>query len=196
MGWKAVLSLVALLALGLTIEVVGADGRPAKSREENVRVFESRKITIEVPEPMSFSTAKDENGLVVIKLADRGDTLNMELRILPDVEGRFANARARKELMYEMFNEYVDSATEKAMQFEELDPRVGAGTYCVFTDAKLVGKTTLPPGEYLHLTAGLKAFPGVLVVFRCFSNDTTSAEYQSLMKMLRESVQERPVPLK
>jgi hypothetical protein len=95
-----------------------------------------------------------------------------------------------------MFVEYVDSSTEKAMQFEELEPQTGAGTYCVFTDAKLVGQTELPPGEYLHLTTGVKTWPGVAAVFRCFSNDTTSAGYKSILAMLRESVHERPVPLK
>jgi hypothetical protein len=106
------------------------------------------------------------------------------------------NARARKEKMVELFQEYVDSSVEKAMQFEELDPRTGAGTYCVFTDASLVGKKKFPPGEFLHFTTGLKAWPGVLAIFRVFSNDTTSAEYRAAMKMLRESVQEKAVPLK
>ena len=82
------------------------------------------------------------------------------------------------------------------MQFEELEPRTGAGTYCVFTDANLIGKAEVPAGEYLHLTAGLKAWPGVVAVFRLFSNETDSPEYQALMKTLRESLLERPVPLR
>jgi hypothetical protein len=58
-----------------------------------------------------------------------------------------------------------------------------------------VGRTDLPPGEYLHVTAGLKAWPGVVVIFRFFSNDTDSPGYQAIMKMLRESLQEKSVPL-
>jgi hypothetical protein len=120
----------------------------------------------------------------------------MDIVFLPDSENRFANARARKEQMFDLFQEYVGSSTEKAMQFEELEPRTGAGTYCVFTDTNLVGKTTLPPGEYLHLTAGLKAWPGAVAVFRLFSNETKSDAYQAAMKLLRESLEERAVPLK
>ena len=105
--------------------------------------------------------------MIAVKLSDEKESVTIDIQFLPDPEGRFANARARKELMHDMFVEYVDSSNEKAMQFEELEPRTGAGTYCVFTDTKLVGKTELPPGEYVHLTNGIKAWPGVVAVFRC-----------------------------
>ena len=122
--------------------------------------------------------------------------MTLDLLFLPDPEGKFAGARARKELINEKFNTFVESSTEKAMQFEELDPRTGAATYCVFTDANLIGKDKLPPGEYRHFTAGVKAWPGVITVFRCFSNDTTSLAYQAVLAMLKTSVDEKPVPLK
>src|SRR5258706_8208920 len=140
-------SLSILLLFAVSLPAAGAD---PKTREETVFLFENRKVTVDVPLTLSFTSAKDDAGSVLIKLADPNDTLSMELRFLPDPEGRFANARARKDLMNDMFNDYVESSTEKAMQFEELDPRTGAGTYCIFTDANLVGKTNRPPGEYLH----------------------------------------------
>jgi hypothetical protein len=180
----------------LVAAIFSAGSAAAFAREEAVLLFENRKVTTDVPDALKVTSSKDEDGIVLLKLADSKDAVSMEIRFLPDPEGRFASARARKELMAEMFNEYVESSTEKAMQFEELEPKAGAGTYCVFTDASLVGKTNLPPGQYLNLTTGLKAWPGVLAVFRCFSNDTTSAEYRALMKMLRDSVQEKPGPLK
>jgi hypothetical protein len=171
-------------------------GATPKSREETVFLFENRKLTIAVPDGFEYVTGKDESGMITIKLADPRSKVSGEVKFLPDPEGKFANARARKELMHEMFFDYVESAKEKAMQFEELEPKAGAGTYCVFTDSNLVGKTTYPPGEFLHLTAGLKTWPGVVAVFRFFSNDTTSAEYQAVLKLLRESVQEKAAPLK
>ena len=82
---------------------------------------------------------------------------------------------------------------QSLLQFEELDPRVGSGTYCVFTDARMVGKK-IPRGEYLQTTTGLKAWPGVVAVFTLFSNDTTSPEYREVMTMLRESVTEARPP--
>jgi hypothetical protein len=171
---------------------------PAASvpREETLFLFENRKVVIAVPEGVTLEKGREAAGLISIRLADAQDKVSAEIRFLPDAENRFGQARPRKELMNEMFNEYVAPSTEQAMQFEELEPRVGAGTYCVFTDARLRGKSPLPPGEYLHLTVGLKAWPGVIAIFRIFSQDTTSPTYQAMLILLRESLEERAVPLK
>ena len=183
-----------VLALGVLATAGGAALR--NDREESLLVFENRKISILVPQLFSYDVGKTEAGLAAIRIADPKERLSVDLTILPDPEGMFMNARARKEKMVELFQQYVESSVEKAMQFEELEPRMGAGTYCVFTDAALVGKTTLPPGEFHHLTVGVKAWPGVLVIFRAFSNDTKSDDYQAVMKMFRQSVEEKSVPLR
>ncbi len=167
-----------------------------KTRDQTVALSVERAVVISVPDGFTFDTGRDDSGAVVVRLGSPEDAVTLDLLFLPDPEGKFAGSRARKELLNEKFKTYVDSSTEKAMQFEELDPRTGAGTYCVFTDVSLVGKDKLPPGEYLHLTAGVKAWPGVLMIIRCFSNNTTSPEYQAIMAMLKNSVDEKPVPLK
>ncbi len=166
------------------------------SRDETLFLFENRKVVVAVPEGFKLERSPEAAGVITLRLADSGDQVSAEIRFLPDPELRFMPSRPRKELMNEMFNEYVSASTERAMQFEELEPRVGAGTYCVFTDARLVGKSPLPAGEYLHLTVGLKAWPGVIAIFRVFSQDTKSREYQAMLALLRESLEERAVPLK
>jgi hypothetical protein len=184
------------IATFLLLLLAAARGALTKTHDQTVALSVDRSVVISVPEGFSFDAGRDDTGAVVVRLASAGDTVTLDLLFLPDPEGRFAGARARKELINEKFKTYVDSSTEKAMQFEELDPRTGAGTYCVFTDASLVGKDKLPPGEYLHFTAGVKAWPGVLAVFRWFHNDTTSPAYQAVLSMLKTSVDEKPVPLK
>ena len=185
------------LTLALLFSIFAATaGATVKSHELKIALNESREVIVAVPAGFALVPGRDPNGLVGFKMSDPHQSVTVDLQFLPDPEGTFATTRARTELIYKMFVEYVDSSTEKAMQFEELEPQTGAGTYCVFTDAKLVGQTELPPGEYLHLTTGVKTWPGVAAVFRCFSNDTTSAGYKSILAMLRESVHERPVPLK
>jgi len=174
--------------------LVGAAAAP--KREENVFLFENRKLSVAVPDGFSYGQGKDDLGLINIQLAAPKEKLTLHLVFIPDPDGQFSNGRTRKEKMVELFQDYVDSSVEKGMQFEELEPRMGVGTYCAFTDASLVGKEKRAPGEYLHVTTGVKAWPGVLAIFRLFSHDTRSAEYQAAMKMLRESVQEKPVPLK
>jgi hypothetical protein len=181
--------------MGLLVTAVYA-GVKLQSREESIFLFENRKVAIAVPPGFGYNATKDENGICQVKLGDPKNRVSVDIVFLPDPEQEFKSARSRKELLVDEFKGYVESSSEKAMQFEELDPRVGAATYCVFTDSALVGKTELPPGEYIHLTAGLKVWPGVIAIFRVFSNDTKSAEYQETLKLLRESVQEKAVPLK
>jgi hypothetical protein len=168
----------------------------ATPHEETLFLFENRKVTIAVPAGFGYVANKDDLGIYQVKLGDPKNRVSLDIVFLPDPEEQFKQARARREVLNEQFGDYVDSSSEKGMQFEELEPQIGAGTYCVFTDSNLMGKSNLPPGEYLHLTAGVKTWPGVLAIFRLFSNDTSSAEYQSAMKLLRDSVQEKPVPLK
>ncbi len=176
--------------------IAQGEAAETKAREESVFLFENRRVAIAVPEGFGSSLTQDENGMPILRLADPKDRFSLELRFLPDPEGRFGTARARKEQMVEMFSDYVGASKEKGMQFEELEPKMGAGSYCVFTDSELAGKSKLPPGEYVHVTAGLKTWRGVVAIFRLFSNDTTSAEYQAIIKTLRESVHEKPLPLR
>ena len=188
---RILLPLLGLLSFVCTFPLFAA-----AQREESVLIFESRKVAVAVPPGFTFASARDEAGLINLNLAETANKLSLHLVFVPDPEERATQARARKEQMVELFDSFVAGSVEKAMRFEELEPRRGAGTYCVFTDASLAGAASYPPGEYLHLTAGLKAWRGVLVVFRLFSNDTTSAPYQAAMKLLRDSVEERPVPLR
>lgn len=180
----------------LLVSLVAAGALHAKDQEESIFLFQNRKVSIVVPDGLGFASSKDERGLMIVQLADPKDKVSMAMTFLPDPTGTYANARSRKELMDESFRQYVEGSVEKTMQFEELEPKMGAGTYCVFTDASLVGKTKLPPHEYLNSTTGVKSWPGVVVVFSLFSNGTASKEYKAVMKMLRESVHENPVPLR
>ncbi len=179
-----------LLLLGLLLG--GSAG--AAVNEETIFLFQNRKLTIAVPSDLGFSSSKNERGIISFRLGHPREKISLEVAFLPDPDGRFATARNRKEFMNDTFQDYLGDSVEKAMQFEELDPTVGSGTYCIFTDAKLVGQTKIPRGEYLHTTTGLKAWPGVVAVFTLFSNDTDSKEYREVMTMLRQSVIEVQPP--
>lgn len=178
--------------------LLAADLRAGATRtdEQSVFIFGNRRIAIVLPEGFGLATTKDERGLLTARIADRAETASLELTFVPDSEGKLGSARGRMELMVGAFQTYVEGSVEQAMQFEELQPRVGAGTYCSFTDAKLVGRTSLPPGEYHHATAGVKAWSGVGVVFTLFSNALDSREHQALLALLRASVEEKVGPLK
>lgn len=182
--------LVAFLALG-----IAASSVVAKEMEETLFLFQNRKVTVLVPDGLGVATDKDDRGIMTLRVADPKGKIQLRITFLPDGDNRFGTPRGQKELMNELFRDYVDSSVEKSMHFEELKPTFGAGAYCVFTDASLVGKERLPAGEFLHSTNGVKVWSGVAAVFTLFSNDTTSSEYRAVMTMLRTSVEEKTPPL-
>jgi hypothetical protein len=164
----------------------------AVAKEESIAIFDHRTVGVTVPEGFTLTQEIDQNGARVVRLANAAGSVDFEATFLPDADGDLASsARARKEMMVESFQSFVAESSEQTMQFEELDPRSGAGTYCVFTDAKLVGAEKLPPGEFRRVTVGLKAWRGGYAMFKLFSNDVTSADYLAALKLLRESLEEK-----
>ncbi len=169
---------------------------PAAQREEVVALPDGRRVIVGVPAGFKFGQSRDSGGAPRAALNASDGAASLELSFLPDPDGKALRLRGRNELMVEFFQEYVAGSVEKAMEFTELSPRRGAGTLCVFTDAALVGKTDLPTNEYHHLTVGIKAWEGVMVVFRLFSQNVKSESHLAALRLLRESVGERPVPLR
>jgi hypothetical protein len=169
----------------------------APAREETIAISPTRTITVNVPDGFTYRAGIDANGALAVTLLDARERVSLQVVFAPDGEGLFKSERARKELMHERFAAYVEGSVEKAMRFEELAPRIGAGTFCVFTDAKLAGRAPAeyPAGEYLHLTVGAKAWPGAVATFTLFSQDTESAVYRAALGALRESIHEKPAPL-
>ncbi len=195
--WAAVAGLSGRAAVPVEAGTAGAAVAPAtEAREEVFPLYEGRRAAVTVPPGYQAVLKRDPAGVIALELAAPHQRVTLSVVFLPDADDAVANARTRREKMFELFQEFVEASTEKAMRFEELEPRVGAGTYCVFTDARLVGKAPYPPGEYLHVTAGVKAWDGMIAVFKCFSNDTTSADYQTVLRLLRESLSEKAGPLK
>lgn len=185
---------LACLAVLLALPFAAALAAPKeKARDEVLVLFGQRRVTLAVPAGFRFSSDKDERGLITARLADPKEKVTLHLSFLPDTDGEFATPRGRKEFLVQTFQRYVAGSVEQAMQFEELEPRAGAGTYCIFTDNNLVGKTSFPPGEYLHATTGLKTWRGCLAVFTLMSNSTASDEYRAAMRLLRESLVEPPL---
>jgi hypothetical protein len=182
------------LAAGLLLAPGAAPA--AAQREEILELAPGRRVTLAVPPGFAVERPADPAAPPELRLRDAAGTVSLDLAFLPDPEGRAATPRARRERLVELFEEHVAASVEQAMRFEELEPRRGAGTWCLFTDRALVGRAELPPNEYRLLAVGVKAWPGVMVVFRLFSQDAASAAHRAAWGILRDSVEERPVPLR
>lgn len=172
-----------------------ADLAAAAEREERVELTPGRAVAVRVPAGFVFEEGTNSRGEPGAMLTDEKRRLSLTLVFEPDPEGEYLEARGRTERLFREFGDYVAGSVERAMQFAELEPAEGAGTLCTFTDAKLAGRpaSEYPPGEYLHLTVGVKAWRGVAVRFMLFSNDTDSEGYRAVLRLLRESVHEKPV---
>jgi len=184
------------LALAVSLLAAPWSVSAAAQREEILELAPGRRVTIAVPPGFVVESARDPAAPPELRLRDAAGTVSLDLAFLPDPEGRAATPRARRERLVELFEEHVSASVEQAMRFEELEPRRGAGTWCLFTDRALVGRAELPPNEYRLLAVGVKAWPGVMVVFRLFSQDAESPAHRAAWGLLRESVEERPVPLR
>ena len=149
------------LFLFFTVAQVAFAAAPAKEREETVFIHQNRRVTITVPEGLGYAVEKDERGLITVRMADRKDQITLSITFAPIPTDTFKSVRDRKDFIVENFQAYVGSSVEKAMQFEELEPKIGAGSYCVFTDASLIGKPRPSANEFLHCVGGVKTWPGV-----------------------------------
>ncbi|MEO7412825.1 MAG: hypothetical protein ABIZ81_05665 [Opitutaceae bacterium] len=161
------------------------------AKEESFPLYEDHRVTIDVPEGYSYERTFSEEGVITVRIADPKREMALDISFLPDPEERFATPRARREFMVGNFHTYVAGSVEKEMRFEELKPRLGNATICVFTDVNLVGKTELPRGEYLNATTGMKRWTGCAAFFTLLSNGIRSPAYEAALKIITESVHEK-----
>lgn len=173
---------IARLVLLIFSALLVACALPA--REETLRLYEDHLIAIAVPEGYSYAKDFGEDGIISVRITDPKQEFNLQISFLPDPEARLAIPRVRKEFMAESFEWLVESSVERAMQFEEFPTATDHCTYCVFTDASLVGKKDLPRDEYLKATVGIKAWSKCGAIFTLLSNDTQSEAYRAALKII------------
>lgn len=75
-------------------------------------------------------------------------------------------------------------AAETELEVREFDGG-GVGYYFWATDRDLVGKSRIPPGEYLHLTQGAIMVGELLCTFTVLTNERPSGIIDAAMMMLR-----------
>lgn len=162
---------------------------PAVAKEEIVVSSDQRKISVQLPEGFSLSS-KEADGVVAAEIVDAKRTLSLHMDFVPDPNARLGTEDSQKDMLADVSQNEAEQSVEKGYNFQSLEPRSGGGIYVVFTDASLAGKPT-PPGEYLKLTRGIKSWSGFAVVFSLMSQDSSSDEYKAVMKMLKQSVEEK-----
>jgi hypothetical protein len=178
----------------LSLWVVLALAPAVSAKEETLILFQDHNLTIDVPEGYLFSSGRDERGIISVKISDPKEKIDLQVSFFPDAKNRLATEEGQMSSVAELCQPYAEGSVEKSYDFKALEPQSGTGTYCVFTDASLVKKMPFPPGEFLNVTCGVKSWPGCYLIFTLLSNDTTSKEYQTAMKLVKASFAEKPDP--
>lgn len=164
-----------------------------KSHEETI-LLDKHRVTIAVPDGFVYSSGRDDEGVLMAKITDAKEKIDLQVRFQADADGQLGSESQQMEFLATVCRQYAEGSVEKGYDFKPLEPRHGTGTFCSFTDASLVGKLPVPRGEFLHITQGVKVSPGWVIVFTVLSNDTDSKEYQTALKLVKESFEEAPAP--
>jgi len=167
-------------------------GASASAKEESLILFQDHHLMIAVPEGYLFSSGRDDRGIISVKVTDPREKIDLQVSFFPDANNRLATEDGQTSSVAELCQPYAEGSVEKSYDFKPLDPSAGSGTYCVFTDASLVKKMPFPRGEFLNVTCGVKSWPGCYLIFTLLSNDTTSKEYQTALKLVKNSFEEKP----
>jgi hypothetical protein len=165
-------------------------GGVASARDETVAPFQDHRIVIGVPEKYGFESSRSANGLLTVRINDPQHRIDLVVSFFPDTNGRLADGDGQRGFVADASRQYAEGSVEMNYDFKNLKPRTGSGLYCVFTDASLVRKLPLPPGEYLKVTSGVKAWSGCFLLFTLLSDNTTSEEYQTALRLVQESFEE------
>jgi hypothetical protein len=179
------------ISLALFTFAVGAALLAKEKPNDQILLLGDRRVAIAVPDGYIYSSGRDEQGVIMVKIADPRDKIDLQVRFQPDPESRLGAESQQMEFLANVCRQYAEGSVEKSYDFKPLAPHHGSGTYCSFTDASLVGQEP-PKGEFLHVTTGVKAWSGWALVFTVLSNDTDSKEYQTALKLVQESFEEKP----
>lgn len=171
---------VALLALALVSGLSAAD-----EALERFEIVPGVEVTLAVPEKWSMARSAG-GGYPALALHNADRSVSLQVSLFPDARGLLADHEMRAVMMTDLVARFLPDSLEQEVRLQQLNPRVGSGIYCVFTDAKLVAVKELPPNEFRHATAGLRSAEGWFAVFTIFSQDTASADYRTALDLLRQ----------
>ena len=181
------------LSLFLLLAASALASPKEKEREEVIILVDNHRVTIAVPAGFVYTSGREPSGFLMAKVANAKETVTLQVQFQPDPEGRLATEQHQMDFLAEVCRQYAEGSVEKGYDFKALAPRVGTGTYCTFTDASL-NRDAVPKGEFLNVTQGVKVWSGWALVFTLLSNDTTSNDYLTALRLMKETFQEKPAP--
>jgi hypothetical protein len=165
---------------------------PAAAQSQRILALPAGpKIVIDVPMGYSFRADFDQVGNARVLLENPVWPIEMVVLVIQDPDPDITTEEWQRNSVITMLAQALPDAKEKDYSFKPLKPRTGTGIYCQLTDAALKKGDRLPPGQWIHLTGGVKTWRGCAVGFQILSNDLTSEEYREALELFRSSFVEK-----
>jgi len=116
---------------------------------------------------------------------DSGDTnISLLIDFIVPQNNQKINQIRLKEMAQDRGKAYAPSSVSKTTELKPLQMKSGFGYYAEYTDPSLVGKSSYPPGEFLHTTQGMLLKDEVLVKFTLLSNDLEAENHLFAIQFL------------
>jgi hypothetical protein len=160
------------------------------SVKERIPLSATEELVIEHPSTFHYDMTQDPDDrfetAARLRMAGTNGFVSLSLKIFAsrDEEGKLAGRRDVELLLQKMGAPYVDHSVEQSNVPRPLKLKEGIGAYTVFTDADLVGVTSLRPGQFRNLTFGVARIGKNVFTIRGYSNEKAGLIYKAMLGVL------------
>jgi hypothetical protein len=162
---------------------------PVAAEEVTVQVPGADRVKIVVPAGWKHSIVQTLPALPpTLDMQEPTAPLGLKITFLPDPNGKLANEEEIKKLMTASTGLYVESSLEKKLEIRPMSTKNGKGFYATFTDASLVDKKEVPPGQFRIVTSGILVVGKQAAAFTLLTNRLDGKEYVAAMQLLSEGI--------
>lgn len=158
--------------------------------EHQVVLPSGRPIGVTLPGGMFVQVTEDEEGNPLLEVSNDEESLLLRASFGEQNTSRVSDPDAQRAYLSRSLAVYLEESLERHMRFKSLTTADATGMYCIFSDAHLPRDQPPPEGEWIYLTAGMRAWSTWYVEFRLFSNHLDSPDYEALMDALRDGFRE------
>lgn len=135
------------------------------------------KINLTVPMGYSFEAHNDPDGNVGIKMENPVWGIVIYAIVAADPDPAVTTWAWQQSKLVGHIAQHLSRAQESDYAFKPLTPIKGTGIYCVFSAPGAEQEGPVGPGLATHVTGGIKAWPGRVILFHIFSIGVKSEEY-------------------
>jgi hypothetical protein len=159
-------------------------------RVETVSIPGGHRIAVLVPPGYSYKVDRDSVNNAAVYMENPVWQISIKAYLITESDPAVTSGDWQRDHLMSRMADAFSEAKESDYNFKPLGPSKGTGTYCVLSDSKYKTGDTLPPGEYVYMTGGVKGWRGCYVYFQIMSNDLTTPEYAEALDLFRTSFEE------